>query len=145
MRTTPIPVTVGTFEPRRQHEGDDSYKDGGFAAPKTTTVTRMATLTGLIPVTVGTFEAYHGGVGGGYNSGGVDTIRGGGEDHSGGGGLGTQSAGPYMPSPGQNRGTFHAGFDPGRHQGYAAWASRADSLKAMERQSFSVIFRILGC
>ena len=31
----------------------------------------MATLTGLIPVTVGTFEAYHGGVGG-------DTIGGGG-------------------------------------------------------------------
>ena len=32
----------------------------------------MATLTGLIPVTVGTFEAYHGGGGGG------DTIGGGG-------------------------------------------------------------------
>ena len=46
----------------------------------------MATLTGLIPVTVGTFEAYHGGGGGG------DTIGGGG----GGGGLGTQSAGPYI-------------------------------------------------
>ena len=48
-----------------------------------TTVARMATLTGLIPVTVGTFEAYHGGGGGG------DTI-------GGGWGLGTQSAGPYM-------------------------------------------------
>ena len=57
MRTTPIPVTVGTFEARRQHEG-----------PKVMTVTRMATLTGLIPVTVGTFEAYHGGGrGGGYH------------------------------------------------------------------------------
>ena len=44
----------------------------------------MATLTGLIPVTVGTFEVYHGGGGG-------DTI--GGRE---GGGLGTQSAGPYM-------------------------------------------------
>ena len=30
----------------------------------------MATLTGLIPVTVGTFEAYHGGAGGGYHWGG---------------------------------------------------------------------------
>ena len=73
MRTTPIPVTVGTFEARRQHEG-----------PKVTTIVRMealrlqkrrqlggmATLTGLIPVTVGTFEAYPGGVGG-------DTIGGG--------------------------------------------------------------------
>ena len=44
----------------------------------------MATLRGLIPVTVGTFEAYHGGVGGGYHWGG------------GGGGLGTQSAGLYI-------------------------------------------------
>ena len=33
MRTTPIPVTVGTFEARRQHEG-----------PKVTTVTRMEAL-----------------------------------------------------------------------------------------------------
>ena len=71
MRTTPIPVTVGTLEARRQHEGpkvttcDDSYEDGGFEAPKTTTVTRMATPKGLIPVTVGTFEAYDGGGGGG--------------------------------------------------------------------------------
>ena len=46
----------------------------------------MATLTGLIPVTVGTFEAYHGGGGGG----GIPLGGGGG------GGLGTQSAGPYM-------------------------------------------------
>ena len=30
----------------------------------------MATLTGLIPVTVGTFEAYHGGDGGGIPLGG---------------------------------------------------------------------------
>ena len=30
----------------------------------------MATLTGLIPVTVGTFEAYHGGGGGGIPLGG---------------------------------------------------------------------------
>ena len=84
MRTTPIPVTVGTFEARRQHEG-----------PKVTTVTRMEALqlqkrrqlrgwrplTGLIPVTVGTFEAYHGGGVGG------DTIGGGGkcraQDHMG--------------------------------------------------------------
>ena len=29
----------------------------------------MATLTGLIPVTVGTFEAYHGGGGGGVGGG----------------------------------------------------------------------------
>ena len=72
MRTTPIPVTVGTFEARRQHE-----------EPKVTTVTRMATLTGLIPATVGTVEAYHGGGGGGIPLGG--------------GGLGTQSAGPYIP------------------------------------------------
>ena len=49
----------------------------------------MATLTGLIPVTVGTFEAYRGGgVGGGIPLGGG----------GGGGGLGTQSAGPYMPT-----------------------------------------------
>ena len=46
----------------------------------------MATLTGLIPVTVGTFEAYHGGGGWG----------GGGYHWGGGGGLGTQSAGPYI-------------------------------------------------
>ena len=45
----------------------------------------MATLTRLIPVTVGTFEAYHGGgCGGGYHW------------KGGGGGLGTQSAGPYI-------------------------------------------------
>ena len=44
----------------------------------------MATLTGLVPVTVGTFEAYHGGGGGG------------GIPLGGGGGLGTQSAGPYI-------------------------------------------------
>ena len=79
MRTTPIPVTVGTFEARRQHEGpksDDSYEDGGFAAPKTTTVTRMATLTGLIPVTVGTFQAYQGGGWqGGYHGGGGGGVR----------------------------------------------------------------------
>ena len=68
MRTTPIPVTVGTFEARRQHEGPKVTtvtRMEAFAAPKTTTVTRMATLTGLIPVTVGTFEAYHGGGWGG--------------------------------------------------------------------------------
>ena len=52
----------------------------------------MATLTGLIPVTVGTFEAYHGGVGGGIPLGG----GGWGGDTIGGGGLGTQSAGPYI-------------------------------------------------
>ena len=52
-------------------KSDDNYEDGGFEAPKATTVTRMATLRGLIPVTVGTVEAYHGGVG-------ADTIRGGG-------------------------------------------------------------------
>ena len=46
----------------------------------------MATLTGLIPVTVGTFQAYQGGGWqGGYHWGG-----------GGGGGLGTQSAGPYI-------------------------------------------------
>ena len=45
----------------------------------------MATLTGLIPVTVGTFEAYHGGGGGGVGGG-----------YHWGGGLGTQSAGPSI-------------------------------------------------
>ena len=37
---------------------DDSYEDGGFEASQTTTVTRMATPRGSIPVTVGTFEAW---------------------------------------------------------------------------------------
>ena len=37
---------------------DDSYEDGGFEASNTTTVTRMATRMGSIPVTVGTFEAW---------------------------------------------------------------------------------------
>ena len=50
---------------------DDSYKDGGFEASKTATVTRMATPRGSIPVTVGTVEAWWG-VGG-------DTIGGAGE------------------------------------------------------------------
>ena len=80
MRTTPIPVTVGIFEARREADrakGDDNYEDGGFEAPTTTTVTRMATRRGPIPVTVSTFEAYLGVVGGG---------------------LGTQSAGPYIAS-----------------------------------------------
>ena len=79
MRTTPIPVTVGTFEARRQHEGPKVATVTRMEAlrlQKTTTATRMATLTGLIPVPVATFEAYHGGVGG-------DTIGGGG-----GGGVG---------------------------------------------------------
>ena len=39
-------------------KSDDSYQDGGFEASKTTTVTRMATPRGSIPVTVGTFEAW---------------------------------------------------------------------------------------
>ena len=68
MRTTPIPVTVGTFEARRQHEGPKVTTVTRMEAlrlQKTTTVTRMATLTGLTPVTVGTFEAYHGGGDGG--------------------------------------------------------------------------------
>ena len=39
----------------------DSYEDGGFEASKTTTVTKMATLRGSIPMTVGTFEAWGGG------------------------------------------------------------------------------------
>ena len=43
---------------------DDSYQDGGSEGSKTMTVTRMATPRGPIPVIVGTFEAYHGGVGG---------------------------------------------------------------------------------
>ena len=42
---------------------DAIYEDGGFEASKTTTVTRMATPRGSIPVIVGTFEAC--GVGGG--------------------------------------------------------------------------------
>ena len=37
---------------------DDSYKDGGFEASKTMTVTRMATPGGFIPVTLGTSEAW---------------------------------------------------------------------------------------
>ena len=43
---------------------DDSYEDGGFEASKTTTVTRIATRRGFIPVTVGTFEAWRVGGGG---------------------------------------------------------------------------------
>ena len=43
MKTAPIPVTVGTFEGKNH----DSYEDGGFEAPKKTTVTRMA-MRGLI-------------------------------------------------------------------------------------------------
>ena len=63
-------MTVDTFEVREDHRGrnrDDSYSDGGFEAPKTTTVTRMATTRGPIPVTVSTLEAYLGGSGGGYH------------------------------------------------------------------------------
>ena len=55
---------------------DDSYRDGGFEASKTTTVARMATPRGSIPVAVGTFEAWGVGGGGGY--------------HWGGGGLGNR-------------------------------------------------------
>ena len=54
MRTTPIPVPVSTFETRRRHEGlkvTKANKDGGFATPKTMTVTRMATPRGPILVT----------------------------------------------------------------------------------------------
>ena len=74
MRTTPIPVTVGTFEARRQHEGPKVTtvtRMEALRAPKTTTVTRMATLTRLISVTVGTFEASWRGWGGGYHWGGA--------------------------------------------------------------------------
>ena len=53
-RATLIPVTVGSFAARQKLEGS-----------KMTTITRMATPRGPIPVTAGTFEAYHwGGVGG---------------------------------------------------------------------------------
>ena len=37
---------------------DESYEDGGFEASKTTTVTRIATPKGSIPVTVSTVEAW---------------------------------------------------------------------------------------
>ena len=46
---------------------NDSYEDAGFEASNTTTVTRMATPRGSIPVTVGNFEAGGVGGGGGYH------------------------------------------------------------------------------
>ena len=52
IRTTLIPVTVGTFETIRHVRGvklDDSYEDGGIEASKTTIITRMATPRGSIP------------------------------------------------------------------------------------------------
>ena len=59
VRTTPIPVTVGTFETQRKlwAKSDDSYEDDSFEASRTTTVARMATLKDPIPVTVDSFEA----------------------------------------------------------------------------------------
>ena len=62
-------------------KSDDSYEDGGFEAPKTTTVTRMVTPRGPILVNASTFEAHLGGGLGGIPLG---------------WGLGTQSAGPYI-------------------------------------------------
>ena len=59
-------------------------RDKKHKGPKVTTVVRTAMRTTPIPVTVGTFEAYHGGE------------RWGGMPLGVGGGLGTQSAGPYM-------------------------------------------------
>ena len=53
MRTTPVPVSVGTVETN----GDDSYEDGGFEVPETTTVTGMATPRCPISATVDAFEA----------------------------------------------------------------------------------------
>ena len=53
---------------------DDNYEDGGFEASKTTTVTRMATARGSIPMAVGTFEAWGVGVGG-YHCGGAVANR----------------------------------------------------------------------
>ena len=48
------------FDTRRRHKGQkngDSYENGASRPSKTTTVTRMATSRGSIPVTVvGTFE-----------------------------------------------------------------------------------------
>ena len=61
-------------------KSDGSYEEGSFQASKTMTVTRMATPRGPIPVTVDTFEASGGRVGG-------DTM---------GGGVGTRSADAYM-------------------------------------------------
>ena len=64
MRTTPIFVTVGTFETREDHEERKSYdscNEGGFEAPQ---ITRMATTRSPIHVTASTFEAYPGGWGG---------------------------------------------------------------------------------
>ena len=51
---------------------DDSYQERGSETPQTTTVTRMASPRGPISVTVGTVEAYLGGLKG------VDIIGGGG-------------------------------------------------------------------
>ena len=55
----------------RGAKSDDSYKDGSFEASKTTTVTRIATSRGPIPVTVGTFERFGLGRGGTIPWGGV--------------------------------------------------------------------------
>ena len=57
----------------------DSYEDGGLEASKTTTVTRMATPRGSIPVTVGAFEALGGGkdiIGGGWRTENRDSVLG---------------------------------------------------------------------
>ena len=65
MTTTPIPAAVGTLDRATKALGaksGDSYEDGGFQPSKTTTVTKMATSRGSIPVTLGTFEALGGAV-----------------------------------------------------------------------------------
>ena len=58
MRTTPIPVTVGTFEARRQQQG-----------PKVTTVTRMEALAPKT-TTVNEATGWGGGGRGGWGGGG---------------------------------------------------------------------------
>ena len=62
MRIAAIFVTVGTLETQRKRiRNDDGYEDGCFDDPKTTTVSKMATPRGPIPVLLGILEAYKGG------------------------------------------------------------------------------------
>ena len=77
MRFHSDPCDSWYFQDARNVRGaktDDSCEDGGFEASKTTTVARMATPRGSIPVTVGTFGALGRGVGG-YRRGGAGEPR----------------------------------------------------------------------
>ena len=63
----PIPVAVGTFDTRRKHEEPKVTTVTRMAAlrrQKTTTVPRIATSSGPIPVTAGTLEKFGLGRGG---------------------------------------------------------------------------------